>query len=177
MCDCTKVLKKMLLSLILVSIVCGCANTKSKSVDLKNIDAKSGNLIALWLLYPERYGKDWPDRYPGCKSAVLVTEPYAIYMEWKGETYPQNTQQFYIFDNVIKKTFKTSDFDHFLKEFARLPENIKVHNIDSCTVSCSKDMPSAERNRLELAMKNGNREWFTEYGGFCRCESIGFEHP
>lgn len=155
----------------------GCTNTVSRFADFKNVDAKTGNLVALWLLYPEQYGERWPDKYPDSKSAVVVTQPYAIYMEWKGACYPKNTQRFYIYNNVTKKTFKTTDFGQFLKKLDCLPENVKVHNIDSCTVSRSVDMPRAERKQLEQVMKNGNREWFTGYLGFCRCESIGFKFP
>ena len=155
----------------------GCANTDLRFTDLKNIDAKTGNLIALWLLYPEHYEEKWPNKYPDSKRAVVVMQPYAIYMEWKGERYPKNTQRFYIYDNMTKKTFKTRNFDQFLKELDCLPKDVKVHNIDSCTVSRSVDMPKAEQKHLEEVMKNGNREWFTGYRGFCRCESIGFQFP
>lgn len=145
----------------------------SLAVESPHVDPETGDLIAFWLLYPDN-----PKYYPQKEKPVLVTEPYAVYLEWL-----DGVRRFYVYDNVKKRVFGTSDFEAFLKQLGSLPEGIVVQRFDTCCGSQIYDMPAEARERIEDAMQSGTRKWATSAvrGGnreiVCRCESIGFRYP
>lgn len=138
-----------------------------------NVDPETGNLIAFWLKYPDN-----PEDYPEREKPVLVTEPYAVLMVWH-----EGEKRFFIYDNRMKKTLKTDDFDAFLDELAGLPRGIAIQRFDTCTVPRIYDMPRAEWQRLTEVLREGERKWaISKASGYdhetvCFCESIGFRFP
>jgi hypothetical protein len=132
-----------------------------------NIDPKTGNLIAFWLQYPEHLA------YPEKEKPILVTEPYAVLMVWLG-----NEKRFFIYDNTKKETFKTNDFDTFLKQLNTIPKGTAIQKFDTCTATRTYDMPRADANRLEKVMTGNTLTW-ADTSGFliCYCESTGFRYP
>ena len=138
-----------------------------------NVDPQTGNLIAFWLEYPDN-----AEHYPQREKSILVTEPYAVLMIWyEGE------KHFYIYDNRMKRTLKTEDFEAFLDELSRLPRGIAIQRFDTCTVPRIYDMPRAEWQTLTEVLREGEREWaISKASGYdhetvCFCESIGFRFP
>ena len=138
-----------------------------------NVDPETGNLIAFWLVYPDN-----PEYYPQKEKPVLVTEPYAVYLEWLDDA-----RRFYIYDNVTKQTFSTSDFEAFLKQLGSLPQDIAIQRFDTCCASRTYDMPAQARQRIRKIMQSGGRKWATSAATgwdrqiVCICESTGFRYP
>ena len=130
-----------------------------------NVDPETGNLIAFWLVYQDR------------EEPVLVTEPYAVYLEWFGDV-----RRFYIYDNQAKHTVKAKDFDEFLKRLQGLPEGIAIQRFDTCTVSRLHDLPKEHWQRLKAALNSGRRKWAISRGGMnheiiCYCETVRLRFP
>ena len=138
-----------------------------------NVDPETGNLIAFWLVYPDN-----PEHYTQKEKPVLVTERYAVYLEWLDDV-----RRFYIYDNVTKQTFSTSDFEAFLKQLGSLPQDIAIQRFDTCCASRTYDMPAQAREWVREIMQSGSRKWAIsavtgwDHEIVCICESTGFRYP
>lgn len=143
-------------------ILIGCQGTSrittteampSTVVESTHVDPKTGNLIAWWMTRREGTPK-------GELEPVLVTHPYAIFIQWPSEEYYPNSADkriFIFYDNVTKKSYQTRDFDAFLKVVAAQPRGISLLQFDTCV---SRDyMPKEQRERLKKVLANGNRTW------------------
>jgi hypothetical protein len=130
------------------------------------VDRDTGNLVAFWLEYPERV------------EPVLVTEPYAVLIVWLGAE-----RRFTVYDNKAKQVHKAPDFESFLREVRQLPRGVAVQRFDTCTVPRTHDMPEEARQRLEEAMRAGDRTWaVSPVTGLtreiiCTCETRGLRFP
>lgn len=159
------------ITIILLSIVmivgCNNPNTHLKKVQKSNVDPTTGNLIAFWLKY--RDSEDKP---------AIVTEPYAVYMEWYNDV-----KLFYIYDNIHKITCKTTNFDVFLEGLKTLPVGTEIQRFDTCTATRLYDIPRSQSEKLAKTLSDRNLRWATsKVNGqdreiICYCESSGFRYP
>jgi hypothetical protein len=137
------------------------------------VDRDTGNLVAFWLEYPDR-----PEYYPNREEAVLVTEPYAVFLTWT-----DRERRFYIYDNSAKTYFKTSEFKAFLMQLDKLPQGIEIQYFDTCCDGNAWAMPQEKREQLRAVMAQGARGWApSTAGGFdhemvCTCETTGLRYP
>ena len=144
-------------------IVSGCATESQKDlggqisnkvIESSCVDPETGNLIAWWMVRREGTPK-------GEKVPVLVTHPYAIFIQWPNEEWCPDSvnKRIYIFyDNVVKKSYQTRDFDTFLNILAAQPHNISLLQFETCSdPRCW--MPEEHWNRLEKVLAEGNRKW------------------
>jgi hypothetical protein len=88
-----------------------------------------------------------------------------------------------VYDNKAKQVHKAPDFESFLREVRQLPGGVSVQRFDTCTVPRTHDMPEEARQRLEEAMRAGNRTWaVSSVTGLtreiiCTCETRGLRLP
>ncbi|MCD4825964.1 MAG: hypothetical protein K8S55_15340 [Phycisphaerae bacterium] len=153
-------------------------------VESSHVDPKSDNLIALWI--PVR-ADDFAQTKKLKLKPVLVPQPYAMYMFWwdtKQLPKGKPDKVFLFYDNVNKKSYQTCNYGEFLTFLSRVPQDIDILLIDTCTASQTRYMPPKERKRLEDVMQSGNRRWATcKINGrkrmiFCYCEAKGpFLYP
>lgn len=146
-------------------LLAGCQNTTRLDtreamppvvVESEHVDPESGNLIAWWMTRREGTPK-------GELVPVLVTHPYAIFIQWPSEEYyPDSADKrtFIFYDNVKKKSYQTRDFEAFLKVVAAQPRDISLLQFDTCTVSRAF-VPEEQWNQLEKVLAAGNRTWAT----------------
>jgi len=140
-------------------------DTASK-VQESNINPETGNLIALWVMLPEK------------EEAIIITKPYAVFMQWYGDV-----KQFRFYDNIKKTITKTNDFDAFLARLAAMPKGTEIQKYDTCTVSQLHDMPQSEHEKLKSILHERNLKWaISEVNGreekiFCTCRSKGLRYP
>ena len=143
-------------------------------IERSRVDPETGNLIAFWMVRSE--GQPTNERVP-----VLVTHPYALFIQWPSEEYdPDSANQrlFVFYDNVAKKSYLTRDFDVFLDVVSKQPRDITLRQFETCTISRDY-MPEAQRGKLEKVLKAGNRTWavIPERGTnsflVCYCEFLG----
>ena len=143
-------------------------------IESSHIDSKTGNLIAWWMTKYEGAAKgEARPRVP-----VLVTHPYAIFIQWRDEESDPNSADrrvFIFYDNVAKKSYQTESFDAFLNVVANQPHDITLLQHETCTASrCS--MPKEAWERLEKVLTDGNRTWAvnpvndTRFQIDCYCE-------
>ena len=159
--------------LLFIVIIGGCHNLNTQMVKIQksNIDPKTGNLIVLWIQY--RCEQEKP---------VIVTEPYAVYMEWY-----KDFKVFYLYDNVRKVTYKTTNIDVFLETLKSLPEGTEIQRFDSCTVTRLYDIPRSKSEEMSTLFNDRNLRWATsKISGrdreiFCtcadKCEASGLRYP
>ncbi len=161
-------------------LLAGCQNTTRLDtreamppavVESDHVDPESGNLIAWWMTRREGLPK-------GELVPVLVTHPYAIFIQWPSEKiHPDSADKriFIFYDNAKKKSYQTRDFDAFLKVVAAQPHDISLLQFDTCTVSRAF-VPKEQWNQLKKVLAAGNRTWATSTGGpahkqlVCYCE-------
>ncbi|MEN8128264.1 MAG: hypothetical protein ABFR90_10755 [Planctomycetota bacterium] len=164
-------LKRISIILLLASVMiggCNNPNTHLIKIQKSNIDPKTGNLIVLWLQC-RRCGKEGP---------IIVTEPHAVYMEWY-----KDFKVFYIYDNVQKITYKTTNFDVFLEGLKTLPEGTKIQQFDSCTAPRLYDIPRSKSEEMTSVFIDKKLSWATSKinGGekeiFCTCSFCCCEGP
>lgn len=175
--------KPIFLAVAVAAMLSGCANGEKSHSDAATfdapVDAKSGNVVALWVEYRE--GLDHPD--PAVKLAdgdvpVLVTEPLGCYMSWN-----EDEQLFLVYDNKAKRVFKSVDFDAFIDHLSHLPRGSAIQRFDTCTVSRTWAMPDDAWDRLHATMKERDLSWAkskvneTNREIICYCESEGFRFP
>lgn len=166
--------KSVSVILILASlIISGCNNPKKQLIKIQNsnIDPVTGNLIVLWIQY-----------HCNTEKPVIVTEPYAVYMEWRGDF-----KLFYLYDNIQKITYKTTNFDIFLEGLVSLPQETEIQQFDSCTATRLYDIPRSKSEKLMSTLSKNKLRWATSKinGGdkeiFCTCadvcESSGLRYP
>ena len=159
----------LVIVLLITGVVGGCdgAGRQLVKVGKSNIEASTGNLIALWMTY-----RDKED------VAIVVTEPYAVYMEWRGDD-----KLFYLYDNVQKITYKTTNFDAFLEGLEGLAAGTKIQRFDTCTATQLYDIPRSKSEKLAATLSDGKLSWATsKINGrdkeiFCYCRSRGFRYP
>lgn len=178
--------KKGMLIVAALVVLTGCIATDRKGTGSSRvpalraapIDAGSGNLIALWM--PMR-GEATGTRL----EPVVVKDRYATLIGWPNPEYTEDaaTKRVFIFyDNVLKKCWKTRDYEAFLDVVAQQPRGIEVLQIETCSVSRCY-MPAEQWKRLETAMAAREMRWASDpvSGGpmrFCYCESTGdFVYP
>jgi len=132
----------------------GTGPTAPAVIESSHVDPKTGNLIAWWMSRSEGTPK-------GELVPVLVTHPYAIFIQWPSEKYnPDSADKriFLFYDNVAKKSYQTRNFDAFLGVVAKQPRNIALLQFDTCTVSRDY-MPRGQRDQLAKVLAEGNRTW------------------
>lgn len=125
-----------------------------------------GNLIAGWLEYKGDKGQGGaqPDR------PIEVESPYAILLldcQWREQ------KGYYIFDNVSKSYFATTDFERLLKELGRLPNKCSLEELRTCTINSRDRLTEQQTAQLENVQ---NRKQFQISGvlrNVCYCESSG----
>ncbi len=149
-------------SLVALVLLVGCTataplgtrTTAPAVIESSHVDPKTGNLIAWWMARREGTPK-------GELVPVLVTHPYAIFIQWPSEEYyPDSADKrgFIFYDNVAKKSYQTRSFDAFLDVVAKQPRDITLLKFDTCTVSRDY-MPKEQRDQLEKVLAEGNRKW------------------
>lgn len=156
-----------LFSVILVIGGCSNPNTQLVKIQKSNIDPKTGNLIVLWLQYPN--DKEEP---------VIVTEFYAVYMDWY-----KDFKVFYLYDNIKKITYKTTNFDIFLEGLKALPEGSEIQRFDTCSRPRLYDIPRSKSEEMTSVFIDRKLRWaISKINGrdkevICYCESNGFRYP
>ena len=127
----------------------------------ETVDTKTGHLVAYWV------------KYPDMEEPVLVTKSHAVLLVWGGGY----GRQFFLYDNVEKQIYKTTDFDKFLRQIDQLPHGISIQFFDKCCAPFACDMPQAEYQKLQKVLKKGNRKRTTSGFITCTCESHGLRFP
>ncbi len=164
----------ILVCVLFVGAVCapaGCqkrsdAESASPPAAPAAVDPASGNLVAFWLQYPDK------------EEPVLVTEPRAVLMVWRG-----GDKKFYLFDNTAKAVFKTTNFDAFLRQLDELPHGVRIQLFGTCTAPLTYDMPPEKWQQLMQTLEKGKRGWATsKVNGLkreiiCYCETRGLRFP
>jgi hypothetical protein len=103
-------------------------------------------------------------------------------MEWY-----KDFKVFYLYDNIQKITYKTSNFDIFLEALKTLPEGTEIQRFDSCTVTRLYDIPRSKSEEMTSLFTDRNLRWATskitgrDKEIFCtcadECESSGLRYP
>ena len=158
---------RLLLVVAVVSFLAGCGKPNPVvPAQAGTVDTKTKHLVAYWVKYADR------------EKPVLVTEPYAVLLVWGGYG-----KQFFLYDNVEKQIYKTTDFEKFLRQFDQLPKGVSIQYLDKCCAPFAYDMPPAEYQRLQQVLKKGNRRWaINPIDGArcfitCTCESRSLRFP
>lgn len=162
--------------LVIILFIAGCAGkaavthppTLEGVSQTAQVDAKTGNLIALWMNNVE--GQKTPQQ-----EAVLVPSPYAMFISWPNPEYVVQAEQkhvFIMYDNVAKKCWQTRDYRQFLQVVAQQPKDITIDRLDTCTVSQCY-LPEKELKELAEVMATRNIHWGEESRIFCTCKSDG----
>ena len=150
--------------LIVTAIFCsaGCAEPGA-GVRYKAgiVDPKTQNLVAFWIQYRDR-----------AEEPFVVTDPLAVLTVWCSYG-----KRFFIYDNIKKQIYKTTDFEKFLQQLNLLPRNVSIPRISKCAASFSHDMPADQAKRLQQVMEKGGRKWAPTCFTACTCESSGLRFP
>jgi hypothetical protein len=123
------------------------------------IDQKSGLVVAMWIK------QDQDDR------PVAVTEDYGMLILWT-----ENEKRFFLFSNKSGEYCGTTDFESFLVSLSKMPKDITIEWVDTCTVSRSRKMPKRAHQRLAAVLADGNRRTVAPFRA-CYCESQGLRYP
>lgn len=141
----------------------GCLSFRSDSIPWHRgvVDPATRRLIAFWILRPTG---DEP---------VTVDRDYGMVIIWD-----EHLRRFYLFDNLRKTYFVTTDFRRFLNELENLPQGMDMDWPDTCTVPRCWKMPAAASRRLSAAMAE-HHQFDTRSSDSphiaCYCESDGIK--
>ena len=144
-------------------VLAGCASLRPPSAVWHRgvVEPESKRLIAFWVL---REHEDEP---------VTIDKDYGMLIVWD-----EHVQRFYLFSNPTKTYFVTENFNQFLSELDRLPADITLDWVDTCTVPRFWKMPQDARKRLHATLEKGNRKNTRESEQphiTCYCESDGIK--
>jgi len=125
-------------------------------IESSHVDPDSGNLIAWWMV--RDHGPT-----PGELEPVLVTHPYAVFIQWPNEewtlhAHAANKRIFMLYDNVAKKSYQTRNVAAFLDLVSKLPRDSTIARFDTCTVT-RNHMPRELWRPLEEALAEKDPLW------------------
>ena len=147
------------------------------SVESGTLDAKTGNLIAYWLL-----------REPGTEGAaglpkeepLIFSGDYGILMIGPSAE-GDRSARFYLYDNKAKIIYATVSLNAFLEQVGRLPAKAKVFQLEKCTVPFDYEMPKLWLELLAGIMDQGQRTGAdqdeTNQFSPCTCTTSGLKFP
>jgi len=144
-------------------ILAGCASLRPQPAAWHRgvVEPESKRLIAFWVL------KEHED------EPVTIDKDYGMLIIWD-----EHVQRFHLFNNPAKTYFVTENFNQFLSELDRLPADITLDWVDTCTVPRFWKMPQDARKQLHATLVKGNRKntRVSEQPHIaCYCESDGIK--
>ncbi|MFH1023415.1 MAG: hypothetical protein V1809_08485 [Planctomycetota bacterium] len=156
--------------ILFAALVSGCVTApffRPSSWRNAPLDPKTGQVVMMWV------------KHAAGDEPALLRLDYGMLIVW-GET----ERGFYLFDRSAKRYLGTTDFDQFLEELDRLPKDIRLQRVETCSSPRAWNMPEKASNRLNAIMENGGRtDTLTDLKGnelpdiFCYCESDGLRYP
>ena len=150
-----------LIATLLVFIGCSKPGQGEGSWQPAPTDEKTGDVIAFWI---HRGQTSQP-------VTVGLDYDYGMITIWT-----DRERMFYLYDNVDKKYWGTGDFDLFLHQLDRLPQEVTLHWMTKCQEGFAPAMPEKAKSQIQNVLSRGNRKTETPIIP-CTCEGGVVQFP